>query len=286
MKKVFNSASDVIHLFAQRSQQEGRCSNVFFEGNEIYSYGSHYKLGHFLDSDTILINDSGYSVTTSKHIYKILAATRHYKQFRKTQTDLDLVYNSVRWNTNKLARANKPELYINPILSLWNSLNEYMEYDRKSKKLSKKNYQNYFSDQYNLIKTIVNALNNGSDDFKEKLRFSSIKLDKAQKTKDAKELKIKLVKFYNYEIDAFTIGKEDYLRISKDGQNIETSQRVKVSIESAISLYKMILSKIDIIGIRIENFTVSAINGTLKIGCHNINMNSVHNVGTQINKTN
>ena len=286
MKKVFKSASDVIHLFAQRSQQEARCSNVFFEGNQIYSYGSHYKLGHFLDSDTILINDSGYSVTTSKHIYKILVATRHYKQFRKTQTDLDLVYNSVRWNTNKLARANKPELYINPILSLWNSLNEYMEFDRKSKKLFKKNYQNYFSDQYNQIKTIVNVLNNGSDDFKEKLRISSIKLDKAQKTKDAKELKIKLVKFYNYEIDSFSIGKEDYLRISKDGQNIETSQRVTVSIESAISLYKMILAKIDIIGIRIENFTVSAINGTLKIGCHNINMNSVHNIGTEINQTN
>jgi hypothetical protein len=286
MKKVFNSASDVIHLFAQRSQEEARCSNVFFQGNTIYSYGSHYKLGHFLDSDSILINDLGYSATTSKHISIILVATRHYKQFKKTKTDLDLVYNSVIWNTNKLARANKPELYINPILSLWNSLNEYMEYDRKSKKLSKKNYQNYFSDQYNQIKTIVNALNNGSDDFKEKLRLSSIKLDKAQKTKDAKDLKIKLVKFYNYKIDSFTIGKEDYLRISKDGQNIETSQRVKVSIESAISLYKMILAKIDIIGIRIENFTVSSINGTLKIGCHNINMNSVHNVGTQINKIN
>ena len=47
MKKVFSSSTDVMHLFAQRSQQEARTSsgNVFYYNDKIYSYGHHYLLG-------------------------------------------------------------------------------------------------------------------------------------------------------------------------------------------------------------------------------------------------
>tara|TARA_R110000822_G_scaffold80191_1_gene191208 strand:- start:2869 stop:3732 length:864 start_codon:yes stop_codon:yes gene_type:complete len=285
MKKVFNSNSEVIHLFAQRSQSEAMTSNrnVYFEtpynsgkeyGTKLYSYGSHYLLAEFIDNNTVVINDSGYSVSTSKHISIAYGATRQYKQFSKTRIDLDLVYNTVIANKNKLARANKPDLYINPILSLWDSLNEFLEFSKAKKYKSNSKYKE--------IKAIVNALNNGSDDFNEKLRLSSIRAEKAQKTKDAKELKIKLVKFNAYEVDSFRIGKEDYLRISKDGQNIETTQRVRVNIESAKMLYKLILANVEIKGHRIDGYTVTSINGTLKIGCHNINMASVNTVGKQI----
>ena len=275
MKKVFNSNSEVIHLFAQR--------NVYFEtpymsekeyGTRLYSYGSHYLLAEFIDDNTVVINDSGYSSSTSKHISIAYGATRQYKQFSKTNIDLDLVYNTVIANKNKLARANKPELYINPILSLWDSLNEFLEYTNAKKYKSNPKYKE--------IKAIVNALNNGSDDFKEKLRLASIKAEKAKKAKDAKQLKIDLAKFYTYQIDYFRTGKEDFLRISKDGEKIETTQRVRVGIESAKMLYKMILANVDIKGHNIDGYTVTSINGTLKIGCHNINMNSVHNVGKQI----
>jgi len=73
MKTVYSKSSDVIHLFAQRTQEEGRCSNVFFNCKErIYSYGSHYLLGEFIRNKkkdlAIWINDDGYSVTTAKHI--------------------------------------------------------------------------------------------------------------------------------------------------------------------------------------------------------------------------
>ncbi len=80
-------------------------------------------LEQFIDDKTILINDSGYSVTTSKHIGEISYATRQYRQFFTTKTDIDTVHNTVQQNLEKLTNARKPELYINVILSLFKSLN-------------------------------------------------------------------------------------------------------------------------------------------------------------------
>ena len=95
MKKVFSSNADCIHTFAQRSQDEGRTPNhnVYFRGDKIYSYGYHYLLGEFINNgEAIIINDIGYSNSTSKHINILQGATRQYKQFYVTLTDLDTVH--------------------------------------------------------------------------------------------------------------------------------------------------------------------------------------------------
>ena len=49
MKKVFSSNDECIHVFAQRTHEEGRTpnSNVYFYGDKLYSYGSHYLLAEF-----------------------------------------------------------------------------------------------------------------------------------------------------------------------------------------------------------------------------------------------
>lgn len=91
MKKVFGSINEVCHIFAQRVQTSGRSGNVFFKDDIIYSYGYHYELAKFFNGKNneiaILINDRGYSNTTSKHISYITQATRHYKQFFVTETN-------------------------------------------------------------------------------------------------------------------------------------------------------------------------------------------------------
>jgi hypothetical protein len=276
MKKVFSSNADCIHTFAQRSLDEGRTSNhnVYFYGDKIYSYGSHYLLGEFInDGEAIIINDEGYSNSTStaKHIGILWGATRQYKQISKRRTDLDIVHNTVISHKKLLANARKPEFYISSILSLWESLNEYLQYSKAKKYKSNKKYKE--------IKAIVTALNNNPEDYKEKIKLASQKLAKAQKRKDAIKLKEKLSKFNSYEIDSFRVGDEDYLRLSEDGDKVETSQRVSVKRENAKLLYKMIERGIDIQGERIEHYRVTSINGTLKIGCHSINIDSMHKVG-------
>jgi hypothetical protein len=276
MKTVFSNAQDCVHAFAQRETPQGRSGNVFFYGDKIYSYGYHYLLAEFIDDRTIVINDSGYSNTTSKHIGYVRSGTRQYKQFFTTKCDITLVHRQVLSLKDKLATARKPENYINEILSLFDSLNEFIQYT-KNKNIPK-------DVRYKEIKKIVKAIQDQPQEYKDKLAAAKKKEDQAKKRKEAKRIKEALTKFYNYEVNSFRVGDTDYLRLSKDGECVETSQYVKVSVDEARTLYKAICNGVDIRGHRISNYTVNSINGTLKIGCHNINMESVHKVGKLINK--
>lgn len=274
MKTVFSNAQDCVHAFAQRQTPQGRSGNVFFYGDKIYSYGYHYLLAEFIDDNTIVINDRGYSSSTSKHISYVRWGTRQYKQFFTTKCDIALVHRQVLSLKDKLATARKPENYINSILSLWASLNEFIQYT-KNKNIPK-------DVRYKEIKAIVKALNVDSVQYQQKLSAAKKKAELAKKRKEAKRIKETLTKFYNYEVNSFRVGDTDYLRLSRDGECVETSQYVKVSVDEARTLYKAICNGVDIRGHRISNYTVNSINGTLKIGCHNINMESVHKVGKQL----
>ncbi len=80
IKRVFTNAGEVLHRWANQTQEDARCSNVFFEGVSAYSYGSHYELGRIIQHNNrtvALINDAGYSNTTRKHIYYAKTATSH-----------------------------------------------------------------------------------------------------------------------------------------------------------------------------------------------------------------
>jgi hypothetical protein len=71
IKKVFSNAGEVIHRWANQSQSDARCRNAFFNGKNLYSYGHHYHLGmlfNYRGVQVAMINDTGYSVTTSGHI--------------------------------------------------------------------------------------------------------------------------------------------------------------------------------------------------------------------------
>ena len=274
MKKVFTNANDVIHLFAQQSQSEGRSSNVFFEDKKLYSYGHHYLLAEFLDDNTVFINDDGYSVTTSKHISQASYALRQYKRFFKSGSDLETVYYSIINNKNKLANARKPEMYIENILSLWGLLNEYINYCKLKIKKDK---------MYIEIKKIVSCIENDADGYKQNLAIYQKNKKIADKKKAKKLLKESLKKFFSYEINTFRIpNTDDYVRISKNSEYVETSQGVKIPIKSAKTLYNLIKAGKDIKGYEIDYYTVISINGTLKIGCHNINMDNVHEIGEKV----
>ena len=274
MKTVFSNAHDVIHAFAQRNQSQGRSSNVFFYGDKIYSYGYHYLLGEFIDDKTILIDNRGYSSNTNKHIHWVTGATRQYKQFFTRSCDLHLVNLQILALKDRLAKAKKPEKYINEMLSLWASLNEYIKYT--------KNKNTIKDDRYKNIKRIIKAIQSQPQEYQQKLAEAKKKQELAKQRKEAKQIKDTLSKWYNYEVHSFRIGDKDFLRISQDGSNVETSQHVKVSIDEARTLYKLICKGVDIAGHRISNYIVNSINGTLKIGCHNIDMDSVHKVGKQL----
>lgn len=280
MKKVFNTSYDVIHLFAQRSQDEARCSNVFFDNmDKIYSYGHHYLLAEFIknnnDEQAIMINDSGYSVTTSKHIREITQATRQYKQFFTTQTEPKKVLNQLSYFADKLQNSKKPELYINPAESLFIKFNEFQ------------NWNGLTNDTVNLLKinSIIEVFRSG--DYLEYLNKQAEIIKQAEKLRikqAKKQFKIDLKKFFDYKTNYIynNVTNEDFLRISTNLEYIETSQGVKVPIREAKVLYQLIKAKKDIKGFNISGYTVIGLNGVLKIGCHKINLKNLHEIGEKI----
>ena len=135
MKKVFQNTSEVIHVFAQQTQNEGRngTSSVFFRDNLIYSYGYHYLLGEYINYDTIIINDFGYSKTTSKHISELISASSHKEQFFTSSICIESVHNKIDYNLKKLAKAKKPEIYISNITRLESNLTKWVEFCKLNK---------------------------------------------------------------------------------------------------------------------------------------------------------
>lgn len=275
MKKVFSSNSELIHAYSQQTQFEGRGGSVFFYGKKLYSYGYHYLLCEFITDDAVLINTKGYSNSTSKHINITIGATSQYKQFYTTNSDINLVYDFIIDAKGKLATARKPEIYISNILAKWKTLNEYMTF-RGWKKYSNPSEQNKYKELIKLVTTLNSE--GGKDKIKEYELEKINKIKLAEKKKREKQLN----EFLSHKINWFRVGNEDYIRISIDKEYIETSQGVKVPIDSARVLYKMILSGKDISGVRIENYTVNSLNGHLVIGCHQINIKNMHNIGKQI----
>lgn len=278
MKTIFSN-SDLVHTFAQKTQDEGRTSNnsLFFKGNKIYSYGYHYLLGEFLDDNTILINSKGYSNTTAKHTSMLMNAVSHYRRImlpihRSEQIDVKYISILIQDASIKILKARNKENYSSYIISTFEKLEDFL--NEFNKPLLK---DEDFKQAKKIYKAIKKDESKYIEDAKERVKKAELK----EQEKFKKDLK----KFFNYELDYIykkTI-KEDFLRISLDKERIETTQGIKVSIQDAKNLYLMIKQGKDIKGVRIDNYTIISLNGHLKIGCHNINVKNMHEIGRLIN---
>src|ERR1700731_2941033 len=76
MRHVFRNAAEVAHVWASQSQDNGRCSNMFFEGMSIYSYGHYFEIARMVNG-VVLFTTLGYSVTTAKHKRLVRGAVSH-----------------------------------------------------------------------------------------------------------------------------------------------------------------------------------------------------------------
>jgi hypothetical protein len=275
MKTRFSNSAECIHAFAQQNQPNGRSSNVFFEKTLCYSYGYHYVLAEFVKNskgkEAVIINDSGYSNTTAKHIRIMIDATGHYTQFYTRHTDTKRVLINLELLIEKFIKARRPEIYINEANKIFAGYSDYMKWTGKKsddhakivrayKAFTTKEATNYFAKKAAYIKRIEAA----------ELKKRIMKYNKD------------LAEFYNYELSYISKPDPSYtdkVRLSKNGESVETSQGVTVTRKSAKLLYTLIKSGRDVKGHNIDGYTVISINGCLKIGCHNIDINDVHKIG-------
>lgn len=128
MKTIYSSNTELIETFNKQSQSYGKANSLFFENDTLYSYGRHYPLALFIEPNTILINDVGYSVTTGKHIGITKAFTSKRKQILTSEIDLGQVLQQFEQLEYKLNKARKPQIYAKQIQNLKQAFDENMAY--------------------------------------------------------------------------------------------------------------------------------------------------------------
>jgi len=272
MKKVFKNTDEVIHVFAQRTQYEGQnqSRSIFFYGDKIYSYGHHYLLGQFIDEKTIIINDRGYSRTTQKHIGKLSYATNHYRQFFATECNVDLVYDEVNILLKKIEASRKPQTkqrYINRVVYLADKMAQFHTSNQDIQTIEGDKYQSIIKyakivQDETLLIDLECDLNEAK---KQARRFNK------EKTQE------QITKFYEGSINYLSNIPHALLRLSKEGNTIETSRGANVPLNEAKILYHRINTGKCIKGFKIGHYTTIGIkDNTIKIGCHDIKLDEVN----------
>lgn len=290
MRKVFSSHSEVCHVFASRSQDEGRASNVFFEGDTLYSYGYHFPMATFSENgQTVYFTTQGYSVSTSKHLGYARSALSHfdfiYCYDPKAARDGRHAKNLQNFNdlakeqAYKLRNARKPEIYLNEIAYLRGQFETYCEHFKikQTKKLIK-------SLPYLFIES-----KEGGQKATEKEARAMERARKEQAKREAARHAEELAEFKAFERQRmYSRNGFDYLRFNKVTNVIETSQGMRIEIEEAERVYKLVQVAIERGGCtncgRVDDrYIIKSISSEfLVVGCHNIPISEVLTVGKEL----
>ncbi len=102
------SNDQAVHVWAQQNEQHGsnQKGSIFWTGPTIYSYGTHFPMGHFMPcGEVVLINSDGASVTTTAHQRRVRMAVNH----RRTLYVPALASLCDRWGPLALLRSDRDE---------------------------------------------------------------------------------------------------------------------------------------------------------------------------------
>ena len=303
MKTVF-SPSELPHVFARQSQSEGRTSgrNFFFETNVIYSYGYHFPIAKILSSGIVLFTTRGYSNTTSKHIRAVSYALNHKEKIYVNNPNATIIDNLEAYSTelknqfdiieNQRKRPHTRDAAKAEVNSIIESATAYcLAMDttlEKQIKLMGKSHRAELLIASSLFKKAMDA---GYDhikfmsNLKKKQTAAQKRIEKERKVKAKEKLdKWLLGEFNTYHLDTMHTPLMLRKRVIDDENTIvETTRGASVSFKSAKILYDMIKSGRDIKGHVIDNYTVIGINGTLKVGCHEIPTTEVERFASENN---
>lgn len=289
-KRVFRDASEVAHIWAQQSQDEGRTptGHCYFTGDTIYSYGSHFPMAKFHEHDgkhCILFTYRTYSNTTAKHLGCVRDAVRglgipvfivHHvrdtvrvseviQQYTARMMDLILRAGKARTNANwYLECAMKQTQMFNEMAEFF-GWTDHLELPADSVEKAKQ--------------AVANAARVAKANKDKRLAaLAQSEIDNAhlitlwrQCGKPAPEQKWKGPQL-----------ERTLLRIN--GDNVETSRGALVSIKSAKRLWPFILKRTAPSNTAVDHYNVREIkaNGDIVIGCHHIEFREVEYIAREL----
>lgn len=279
MRKVLKNSSEVCHVFARQSQEEGRCSNVYFHGKEIFSYGRHFCMAKVLDSSRILITDRTYSVTTSKHMSEIRYATNHYQQLYVPHPEGNFADNMKVWKNriqaqfdilkNSRKRPETKEKAKNELAYIVSNIEKYLDWTGQKMYCRNKAELKEFKLFFETAKGTFD-LSELSDKLAKRAKLNEA-INRRRVKVEMKKQEENLQRWLNGEnvrTYSFNYIEKVYLRLNDD--NVETSKGAIVTLKAAKVLFELINAGKDVKGFDIDGYTVISMNGVLTVGCHKI----------------
>lgn len=292
MKQVFNNRQ-LAHVWAQQTQATGRnpSNSMYFSGNKIYSYGSHYCVASInvnSNGDRLnLVNECNYSVTTAKQRSDVWNALNYKGLYVPCPED---TYNY----------KNEAYLFDKLIKTIDVSLNPNRKYSgHEDYKRSLKNLNTYLtfigkkevSVPMNIVEMLIDVHAVRS------IRLNELKLKNEEKNRikaynEAMARKQRIIE-YKEELELWPKGLNtksipsdlfpkdfDVIRIKPSNPKVvETSRGAEVPLDHALRLLRLTLAKETKQGERVGHFTVDNIkDDTLKVGCHTISIKQASEV--------
>jgi hypothetical protein len=301
MKKVFSSHSEVCHIWANRTQNEGKANNIFFEDNIIYSYGKHFELAKFIEYNNkvyLFVNTASYSNSTSKHQNHVRSAINEnlidkifYFDFSTSSTystrstySFYLNENSIISTVDRLILEAKKafDKQLKARENTW-QVNNGLRYLNNAIDLISEFYQlssNGFIDQKIKI-DILNDLKTSAINHANHLQATKQERDTKKQARKVELEKTKLERWLKGTYNQTLYNLPVYLRLQ--GDYIQTSHGAKVPKLEALKAFIRIKQGENIEGEKIGSFTVNKQeNNLLLIGCHKIEINRVETFLTSL----
>lgn len=307
MQTVFNN-DQCIHVFAQQIQEHGRTNNgnIFFEKTRfLYSYGKHFPLAIFFDENTIFVNDSSYSVTTSQHQSSLRSAILHIPKRIFTDNDTMLLIHDILRYNSKFENYHKKDLETKAQKDAQRCIDRATK--RRKAYLAQedlKKAKSYTQNAIDILQVFKRKPSANFRKFHESISFDNdAMLGEAkerlakQKAREAKEAQKHIKQWlagesylipYKYREHTKTL-----LRIN--GDNIDTSEGASFPIEDAIKAFKLIRkckednSLLDSFmglrdSVRLGYYRIDKIfpNGNVKAGCHLVPWSSIEHAAKQL----
>lgn len=307
MKKVFSN-NELPHIWAKQTQDEARGASMFFNGTKIYSYGRHFCMANIIAPGIVLFTTRTYSSSTAKHLSYTRYAVNHMERVYCAYPENDNeahIKNLEAWTArirsniadieNTRTRPQTKEAAKGALSSIVQTVSRYCEvtgFDFKKKQRATSDEET--RKEFLLYFEVANNLQ-ALPDLQKKLARKEKAEEKAKQKRRAAALAEHLEKLKEWRRGAnvYLSPFEDapvYLRAKSDPgashpalnpQYIQTSKGASVSYRAGKLLWDMIQAGKDIKGHQIDGYTVISVNGSLKIGCHEIDMKEVRRFAKQ-----
>lgn len=307
-KLVFKN-DQLCHVFVAQTQSRGRNSgsSLYFEGNKIWSYGSHYLLGQIVTikgERVVLRNEYNYSQSTASHRHSLGNAATQLKVIDLADPDdfkgsLDKKYAELGneyfdfftsnsrsfWSGKGCAERWK---YFEKDVAEYNELCEFLSFPSLKINLTPL-HKELWGEKYNQLKQRQKELNSP-----EAIAKRLEDADKRQEAKDRKEAaeqeKIRIER-ENALPNWIAGGDFHYLlrditpqMIRIKNNTVETTGGAQVPLDEALKFLKRVKKGLAKEGDRIGSFEFTSYKkGIVTIGCHEINLAEAESVLTQVN---